>query len=85
MTKLKEIDERDMDVLDDSWTPEERKIFRQFLIEEKSRQAKNIIPDYKKLDEIDVLDSGDVTPEDHAFTSKFLKAYKALQARQAKS
>jgi hypothetical protein len=36
------------------------------------------------LDEIDVLDSGDVTPEDHAFTSKFLKAYKALQARQAK-
>jgi hypothetical protein len=84
MHKLKELDESDMDVLDDSWTSEERKIFREFLIAEKSRQANNTIPDYKKLDEIDVLISSDATPEDHAFTSKFLKAYKALQARQAK-
>jgi hypothetical protein len=43
-----------------------------------------MIPDYKKLDEIDVLICGKATPEsDRAFT-EYIKAQKAKQAREKK-
>ena len=42
------------------------------------------MPDYKKLDEIDVLICGDVTPEESKLISKYLQAYKAKQAQQAR-
>ncbi len=43
------------------------------------------MPDYKKLDEIDVLIFGRTTPEDDKRTSEFIKAYKAKHARSSKS
>jgi hypothetical protein len=43
------------------------------------------MPDYKKLDEIDVLICGTTTPEDDKRTSEFLKAYKAKHAESKKS
>jgi hypothetical protein len=43
------------------------------------------MPDYKKLDEIDILICGTTTPEDDKLTSKYLQAYKAKQARNEKS
>jgi hypothetical protein len=43
-----------------------------------------MIPDYKKLDEIDVLICGKATPEsDRAFT-EYIKAQKAKQAHEKK-
>jgi hypothetical protein len=43
------------------------------------------MPDYKMLDEIDVLIFGRTTPEDDKHTSEFIKAYKAKHTQQIKS
>ena len=42
------------------------------------------MPDYKKLDKIDIYISGEPTPEGDKAFSKFLKAYKAKQTRSKK-
>lgn len=43
------------------------------------------MPDYKKLDEIDVLIFGRTTPEDDKRTSEFIRAYKAKHASNRRS
>ena len=43
------------------------------------------MPNYKLLDEIDVLISSDVTPEESKLISKYLKAYKAKHSQSKKT
>jgi hypothetical protein len=81
MIDFDKLDRMDIEVVDEPWKPEERKAFSEFL---KSRKKTSTIPDYKKLDEIDVLICSNSTPEEDKLTSKFLKAYKAKLAREKK-
>jgi len=42
------------------------------------------MPDYEKFDEIDILISSDITPEEDKRISEYLKEYKAKLAREKK-
>ena len=44
-----------------------------------------MLPDYKKLDEIDVLIIGTPTPESDRAMSQYINAHKPKQARSEKS
>jgi hypothetical protein len=43
-----------------------------------------MLPDYEKFDEIDILISSDITPEEDKAISEYLKANKAKLAREKK-
>ncbi|HEX5316422.1 MAG TPA: hypothetical protein VFX22_07210 [Candidatus Kapabacteria bacterium] len=44
-----------------------------------------MIPDYKKLDEIDILIFGIPTPESDRAMTEYIKAHKTIHARPAKA
>ncbi len=79
MPDYKKLDEIDVVVIDEPWTPEERKAFSEYLKSQKK-------PDYKKLDEEIALSlSGTPMPKSDRAIGQYIKAHKAKQVRSKKT